>query len=263
MIKCSKNIVDLAEYIALQYESIETPLENILEDEGLRVIYDDYENAFDGLTTYCNGKFNIHLNTARNNYNNSARGRFTLAHELGHYFIDNHRIALQRGLINIHPSITSHINYDRLEKEADCFASCLLMPEKRFREMIISLNINSCSELINTLKNNFGVSFTACALRFADIGNREILVVYAENNIIKWCYKSEDFPYYFQSNSKVPSYTVMGEYYAGKGEDYIKRDEKINAIDCFPYLRKEDQNSCFYEYCIANKNKALSIIWRD
>ena len=44
----------------------------------------------------------IHLNTASGNGANSAKGRFTLAHELGHYFIDQHRMALINGTMQPH-----------------------------------------------------------------------------------------------------------------------------------------------------------------
>lgn len=39
------------------------------------------------MTIYDNGKFYIHINTYNGNRVDTDRGRFTLAHELGHYLL--------------------------------------------------------------------------------------------------------------------------------------------------------------------------------
>lgn len=94
-------IKDLAEFIALEHNEIITPLNKIAELEEVPVFYDDYENAFDGTLVYDDG-FYIHINLSLGNSADSQRGRFTLAHELGHYFIDSHRTALKDGLLEAH-----------------------------------------------------------------------------------------------------------------------------------------------------------------
>ena len=105
-------IKKLAEYIALQFDEKITPLERIVADENLDVFYDNYESyTFDGMTIYDNGKFYIHINTYNGNRVDTDRGRFTLAHELGHYFIDTHRIGLKNGLLEPHPSLTNKAQY--------------------------------------------------------------------------------------------------------------------------------------------------------
>ena len=177
----------LAEYIALQFDEKITPLEKIVADENLDVFYDNYEsNTFDGMTIYDNGKFYIHINTYNGNRAGTDRGRFTLAHELGHYFIDTHRIGLKNGLLEPHPSLTNKAQYFSIEREADYFAACLLMPEERFRKDIGNKKFGI--EVIDYLRTEYKISRTACALRFADIGNYPLLIVYAENNIIRWSY---------------------------------------------------------------------------
>lgn len=203
-------IKKLAEYIALQFDEKITPLERIVADENLDVFYDNYEsNTFDGMTIYDNGKFYIHINTYNGNRVDTDRGRFTLAHELGHYFIDTHRIGLKNGLLEPHPSLTNKAQYFSIEREADYFAACLLMPEERFRKDIGNKKFGI--KVIDYLRSEYKISRTACALRFADIGNYPLLIVYAENNIIRWSYSSEDFPFKWMINDKiVPRNTVMG-----------------------------------------------------
>ncbi|MGV8137282.1 MAG: ImmA/IrrE family metallo-endopeptidase [Mangrovibacterium sp.] len=253
----------LAEYIALQYDEKITPLEKILLDEDLEVFYDNYEcNSFDGMTIYDEGKFYIHLNIDRHNRPESDRGRFTLAHELGHFFIDSHRLGLKNGLLEPHPSLTNQKQYHLIEREADYFASCLLMPELRFRKDIGNRRFNY--SVIDFLREEYKVSRTACALRFADIGNYPIMVVYAENKIIRWTHSSDDFPFKWLINDNiVPRNTVMGDYYYNNHNTEVFKTEQVWAIDCFKYVRDDDLQRKFYEHCITYKNSALSVFWED
>ena len=129
----------MPEAIASLY-SIPVPLLEIAKDEGIRVIYDDYEtDTFDGMTWYepKQDKFFIHVNTKRGNSINNSKGRFTLAHELGHYFIDHHRLALESG--KMQPHIHRYVQFGNnedwiIEREADDFAANLLMPTFLFKE---------------------------------------------------------------------------------------------------------------------------------
>lgn len=264
MIKNSSKskIKKLAEFIAFQYDEKVTPLEKIVEAEGLRVYFDNYEKGtFDGMTIYEKEKFYIHINIDNGNRIDSARGRFTLAHELGHYIIDTHRIGLMMGLLEPHHSTINQKQFYEIEREADYFASCLLMPEKRFQKDFYRKKF--CFDLINSLSKEYNVSITACAFRFAQIGSHPIMIIYAESGIIKWVYNSDDFPYKYLLNSKkISNSFVMGEYFSNTATE-ISKTAQIWAINCFDYVKSEDVNKKFYEHCISYKNSALSIIWED
>lgn len=257
------NIKKLAETIALSFDEKITPLEKIVEDEELDVFYDDYEReSFDGMTFYDNNKFYIHINTAKGNKSNNGRGRFTLAHELGHYIIDSHRIGLLSGLLQPHPSKTNQKQFYAIEREADYFASCLLMPEGKFKKDIFRKKFDF--NMINRLSKEYNVSLTACAFRFVQIGNHPIMIAYAEGGIIKWKMESDDFPYKWLLNDKVvPVNTVMGEYFTKSNTRDIYKTEQVWALDWFNYVKDEDTERTFYEHCIPYKDKALSLIWED
>src|SRR5207247_1657430 len=94
-----------------------------------------YGDAFDGLLEHRSGRFHVYANLDRVEREDSPRARFTLAHELGHYFIDEHRNALAAGLALSHPSFCDFESDLPVEKEADHFASNLLMPAKGFRKL--------------------------------------------------------------------------------------------------------------------------------
>ena len=253
-------IKELAEFIALEHDEIITPLERIIESEDVAVFHDDYGNAFDGIIVY-DSEFYIHINTKRGNRIDTARGRFTLAHELGHYFIDNHRNGLQRGLLEPHPSKNNEAKNQKIEREADYFASCLLMPEKRFSKDCFNKKFQF--SIIEELAKKYHVSLIACAIRFADIGNHPIMIVYCENNEVKWNWNSNDFPFKYlaEKNKKIPKDTLVGEYFkTGNGD---RKTEQLWAGDWFNCYRHEDENRKIYEHFIPHKNKALCLIWED
>ncbi|MPT35368.1 MAG: ImmA/IrrE family metallo-endopeptidase [Flavobacterium sp.] len=257
------NIKELAEYIALKFNEKSTPLDIIVKQEGLSVFYDNYERGtFDGMTVYDDDSFFIHINIDNGNKEGSVRGRFTLAHELGHYFIDSHRVSLKNGLLQPHPSKTNIKQFNAIEREADYFASCLLMPEEKFKKDIFKKKFSF--NLIDHLCSEYNVSRTACAFRFSDIGNHPIMIIYAENGIVKWTHCSNDFPFKsLISNPKVPEDMVMGEYFNKTRKSDIYKTEQIWAIDCFNFVKKEDTQRKFYEHCIPYRDCALSIVWED
>jgi Zn-dependent peptidase ImmA (M78 family) len=249
----------LAEFLALEHSETITPLNKIADLEELQVFYDNYENAFDGILIF-DKNFYIHLNTNLGNFPDKERGRFTLAHELGHYFIDSHRIALKAGLIKPHPSWHNKNKHQIIEREADFFASCILMPEKRFRK--------DCEQyqkfeyqVIENLAKQYLVSITACAIRFADIGTHPIMIVYMENNHIVWKWQSKDFRFWKLANGKetVPFDSLAGKYFkTGSGH---KRTEELWGVDWFDGISNDNINFKVFEQVIPYQNKVLSIVW--
>lgn len=158
-------IADLAEAVADEYCPIGAVIpETIIKTLGMTMNYGSYHNYFDGLLEHRSGRFHIYCNLDRVDSPASGRAHFTLAHELGHYFIDEHRNALTAGVAPEHPSFCEHESAFLVEKEADHFASNLLMPEKRFRSASRSRQVGLDSIL--ALSRTFGTSITSTALRY-------------------------------------------------------------------------------------------------
>lgn len=246
-----------------------TDLEAIVQDELLNVFYDDYgDDTFDGLTIFepSTDEFYIHINTARGNRRGSAKGRFTLAHELGHYFLPLHRLALMRGAMQPHGSINYLIDNNswKLEREADRYASSLLMPERPFVTFIRGKKFNF--QLVCELVDLFKVSISAAVLRFAEIGNHPIMVLYGVDKKIRWVRRSQDFPFWRlrYGNNKdaiIPENTVIGDYFYRNDTSCCKNEEIVYAKDCFDTFREEDNFREFKEWCIPYNNRALSVFW--
>lgn len=253
-------IQNLAESISKLYVGDRTDmLERIIEDEGLTVFYDDYGAGFDGMTIY-DDHFYIHINLTRGNTKGSPRERFTLAHELGHYFIDNHRLGLKEGILSPHGSQANPSKLDKIEREADFFASCLLMPQYLFHKFTYKKKFSP--EILNEIKTYFNVSFTAAALRYKDIGNNEISIIYAVDRKIKWRFSSARFPYKYlvEKHPLIPDNTLMDLCF--KREVPSHTTKEIWCIEWFNDVSNSDLQNRMKEYCIIHENKALSIIWR-
>lgn len=267
-IKVSNAILQIAEELAARYEEPILLLQ-VAEDEIINVICDNYgKSSFDGLTWFeeSTDDFYIHLNTQTGNYLNTVKGRFTLAHELGHYFIPAHRMGLINGMLKPHGSISYLTNQRawQIEREADAFASSLLMPTKSFKEYIKGKQFSF--ELIEKLAAKYSVSKSAAALRFVSIGNTPILVCYAVDGKIRWVSHSDDFPFWRMRygsgrGDRVPENTVMGTYFYEHDNSDCRRQEVVFAEDCFETKYQEDNKREFFEWCVEHYNKAFSVFW--
>lgn len=145
--------------------------------------YADFGADFDGILEHRSGRFHIYCNTADNKYPSHPRVRFTLAHELGHYFIDEHRNALQAGQPP-KPSFPDRPSDDPVEQEANAFAAALLMPKREFREALKS--VPAGLQGILELGSTFGVSKQSAALRYANASGRECAIVMFRNGSPPW-----------------------------------------------------------------------------
>lgn len=96
----------------------------------------NYLSSTDACTIYSPAKdrYIIYYNDLDTHFITSNRYRFSIAHELGHIFLNhlhNNGTAIEQGII-------SNFEYRKLEREADKFASYLLCPFSSFKERSIS-----------------------------------------------------------------------------------------------------------------------------
>jgi Zn-dependent peptidase ImmA (M78 family) len=175
-------IAELAEAVADEYCPTDpVDPEQIARAKRITISFGDYgEATFDGLLEHKDGRHHIFCNVERVGQRDSPRGRFTLAHELGHYYIDEHRVALSRGRVGPHSSQCEYESPILAEQEADHFAANLLLPTARFVERTSSAPVGL--EGILDLSERFKTSITATAIRYAaaDI---------APCAVIKWNWK--------------------------------------------------------------------------
>ena len=183
------DIAELAESIGKRYFSKgKVAVKNVAKNKRIEIVYGKYGNHYDGLLCREEGKFYMHINLEKVPDKKSERIRFTISHELGHYFIDNHRKKLEQG---ISLSFNSEMTVDekRIEHEANHFASHLLMPKTLFNKLAQKKEQGFDSILF--LKKRFDVSIYATTIHYIHLN-------LSTSIMIKW---HPDFTYHYASYS--------------------------------------------------------------
>lgn len=137
---------------------------SIAKNYGIDVYEAEFDNEISGVIRYDNKKEKFEIIVNKNNA--WVRKRFTIAHELGHYFL--HRDMLENNDIHIDTLYrASAIQVDEetkeREKEVDYFAGALLMNEKVIEKLIQSYEISEMAKILD-------VSYSAMTVRLNILG---------------------------------------------------------------------------------------------
>lgn len=235
--------------------------EQIAKANSITFSYGSYGDYFDGMLEHESGLFHIYINLEKLKSVENPRTRFTFAHELGHYFIDEHRISLKKGITPPHQSLANFSSKNAVEVEADFFAASLLMPERSFKEYCKGEKFSP--QLIMDLSDHYNTSLSATAIRYCDIGNHPIMLICARNGSVLWNWKSVDFQFeYLKTHQgKVPGSTVAGEFFRLKRQFNVP--ETVYAEDWFHYVEFPPNTFQLFEYCFyaPQKNFVMSLLW--
>jgi Zn-dependent peptidase ImmA (M78 family) len=148
--------------------------------------------CFDGRIEYYSDleEFCIFHEEARGS-RTEGRVRFTIAHELGHYFLPEHREKLRQGAW--HNSVADFASRDPREVEADEFAADLLMPMELFRHELRRFRLGWCDlDDLFTLANRLGTSVTSTARRYCESDCEPCTIFFSMDGLIRWNRFSED-----------------------------------------------------------------------
>lgn len=186
----SEEIEGLAEALAKEFwkDGRVNPCD-IATNYGLTFNFGNYEDYFDGLLECKAQRFHVYLNLDANKSAESPRARFSFADELGHYFLDWHRYALEHGAPS-HGSKADFESNSNVEREADLFAANLLLPRDRF-SAAASGPVDA--EKIRRLAQEFGTSLSATAIRYAKLDIAPVIVMRWTPARRAWCWSSSDW----------------------------------------------------------------------
>jgi len=113
--------------------------------------------------------------------------RFSVSHELGHYFLEGHIDQVLKD--GIHASHAGFVTADPYELEADHFAAGLLMPEAPFRAAMDGLEHGLAA--IESLADTCLTSRTATAIRYAELTRKAVAVIVSTSDTIDYCFMSD------------------------------------------------------------------------
>lgn len=182
---------------------------------------------------------------------------YIIAHEIGHsrlhrnlrFFSENPKTLQEWYAHGFH------------EYEANRFAAELLMPIAPFRKIASKKNLSL--KLVEQLSAYFGASKTAVYLRYRDLGEFPVMIIFIENGKIKWKSESEDFPYkWLPIGSPVPPLTVAGDYFHHDVTE--SQPVTIPASEWFPedYRIQRGEDMQLWEECFpATRTSILTCLW--
>ena len=181
------------------------------EKKFLKVMGGDYRNRFDGQLEYHPAKrrFLLFYNTRYNDPTtpsvHAPRTRFSIAHELGHYFLDAHHAYLRQGNPS-HGSNSDFLSDRMVEREADMFAAHLLMPKNLFDPEVNQDELTL--RRLGELANGYETSFTSTAIRAVVCSDWPCAVAGLRAGQVAWMFCSDpliDAGFYPKGRQPVPT----------------------------------------------------------
>jgi len=204
--------LQLRESVSMGMDDLITDIDSIVHKAGYAYFEEKFGDDFSGMSkSIGNGNYLIVFNTDHR-WGEKFR-RFTIAHELGHLTIPDHRIILDTK--SLHRSKAEYNSKDPIEIEADKFAINLLAPRNPFQNHIDMNKFNAIT--INELSEKFNISTYAAALRFIELTTLacSLIINRSDGNVVyeKRSKKFTDgFYHTFLYKQKIPQNTHTFEF---------------------------------------------------
>jgi len=140
----------------------------------------------------------------------TAKWRFTIAHELGHLIlhenVDVLKLCSERDMNEYHGS--------GREPEANSFAAELLMPKALFGPRCDVKRPSFVN--VRNLADEFATSLSATAIRFVECSPEPCAVVYSEGERIRWWTRNDGFALWIERSEKLSPDTYAYDLGCGK-----------------------------------------------
>lgn len=220
--------------------------------------YNNYGSNFDGMLEFRKSKFHIYINTFGNEVF-SLRANFTFGHELGHYYLPHHSFLITSGKLKAHLSEACYKSSDRIEKEADLFASSLLMPSFEISK-IYSKFRRFDPKIFSLISKAFNVSPLAAIYRVLQLDLHPMMIIRSvSKRIDKITGRSKDFYFKLYSGNNLPEDSLASKFF--ESGDTTEMLKKLWIIDWFDI----DSDKEMYEYCLyyPYQQTVYSVLWVD
>ncbi len=160
----------------------------------LRAGGSDLGNRYDGKLEYHRSKntFLLFYNTKYDHGipagKHHPRTRFSISHELGHFFLDHHHRSLRHGGKS-HRSFSEFLSLQKIEREADAFAAHLLLPTSLARPVVNreALSLDKLGEIAR----QFETSLVSTAIRSVQLSDFPCAVAGIRDGSIAWMLPSD------------------------------------------------------------------------
>lgn len=236
-------------------------LDDILEEAGLEVVSSQRDDPGYAAVLIRLEDGGGGIMTAANQ--SDGRQRFSLAHELGHFFIPSHASAgptLKCADADLRARSTDS---KILEWEANDFAAELLMPYSLF-----SADAQHRPISFDTVEHLAGhemyqVSRTAAAWRLVQTAREQCALIMTTNGLIEWVTRSDSFPYWIPERGQaVGTGSVVAA--IRRGEAPTLAPEQVSPSEWF-----DDHSTGAFDhvevfesaYPIPSRGQIMSLVW--
>lgn len=213
-------------------------LNKIIKAEGnIRTRPANYGERFDGRIEYIRDKkiFILYHPIVI-----TPRVRFSIAHELGHFYIPEHRNLLLVG--KSHNSNSGFISDKRLEREADEFASYLLIPQTYLEKLLRQKKFLTLKDLLE-LSNQFQASATAMAIRYVNMTPDPCAIILSKDGQQMFYWPSEEMDYRgfkWRGSRSIPPNTATSEAAKNQGSGKVFENKKESDSSVWFSNRKRE-----------------------
>ncbi len=218
----------------------------ICEKKEIRLVHDSFgKGKFDGMLVHRGGEWVILCNYDNGNSPGSTRERFTIAHELGHYHIPEHRRQLLAGCRPHGSHAGAFDGAERPEElEADTFAANLLMPPARFAPRLRSLKQAPLESMLY-LRKEFDTSLESTAIQSMRHDGRVVAMAKWNDDALAWPRVSDSFfretgyrQFLLRQRSQLPPDCATAAALADPDSrfDPVVREVVVTAAFCFGHV---------------------------
>lgn len=159
---------------------------------------------------------------------NKGFQRFSIGHELGHFFLDGHIDHVLPEGAPSHASRAGFVSADIYEREADHFSAGLLMPTGPCRKLLVKREPGLAA--IEAMAATCRTSLTSTAIRYAGLADDAVAVIMSTAGVVDYCFLSDTMKTLPQltpprKGSPVPRATATHAYANGGARGHNGRTE--------------------------------------
>ncbi len=192
--------------------------------------------------------------------------RFTVAHELGHYFLTGHIEALFGKGQQFHQSESGFTSDDKYEREADSFAAGMLMPKFLFKAACGKSGQGL--DAIETLADLCVTSLTATAIRFAELCEDPVAVICSMRDRVQFAFMSKPLQdmrglTWIRKGSGLPGGTATAAF--NKDEDNVRKGKRVASTTTLDTWFDGGSSAELNEEVVGlgEYGRTLTVLWAD
>ncbi len=187
------------------------------------------------------------------------RARFTIAHELGHFLMERHKLSGDRGFTckaqDMRETGADKRQF-RQESEANAFAINLLAPFKLFDPL---LSQDPDLKDAQRLRDHLNVSLEATIRRMIDRREECLAAVWSRNGQVRYSVKSSRFPWITcKRGERLPQLSLAGKIVANGTKGF----SSVTETNPLAWLSRSDVE-LFEQTRVANNGHAVTLLLAD